>query len=172
MQRIKWCRHFMQIVVGLMISVTTAAASSQEGLALRGQWQQGGIVFGKVAPGFAVQVSDRRVRTTETGDFVFGIAADAPPEFTLELIHPQGQRDRGRRHPQRHPVLQPTLAGRPAPPLHPGGVGHGPAGRALRHRQPDRPRHRGGDPRGRHAGAGGRSRDPDRQPGPQVVSGL
>lgn len=94
MQRIKWCRHFMQIVVGLMISVTTAAASSQEGLALRGQWQQGGIVFGKVASGFAVQVSDRRVRTTETGDFVFGIAADAPPEFTLELIHPQGQRER------------------------------------------------------------------------------
>lgn len=85
--------HLVQIVLLLAVA---AAASAAERLELRGQWQQGGIVFGKVVPGYEVQVGDRRVRTTVAGDFVFGIAPDAPPEFTLELIHPDGDRERFR----------------------------------------------------------------------------
>jgi murein DD-endopeptidase MepM/ murein hydrolase activator NlpD len=84
----------VHILVSLLVAAVTGVTSAAEKLELNGQWQQGGIIFGKAAPGYKVQVGDRRIRTTERGDFVFGLAPDAAPEFTLELIHPQGQVDR------------------------------------------------------------------------------
>ena len=83
--------HLVCLVFGLLCTVVTTTAYALEELELKGQWQQGGIVFGKVAPGHEVKIADRLVRTTEAGDFVFGLAADAPPKFTLELIYPQGR---------------------------------------------------------------------------------
>lgn len=93
MQRIKQYMCVAQLLVGLGVAATVLAAGDEK-LKLKGQWQQGGIVFGKVAPGYEVKVGDRRVRATDTGEFVFGLAADAPAEFTLELIHPKGQVER------------------------------------------------------------------------------
>src|SRR5690606_11306846 len=96
MKRAKRQMRYLQIFLGLLIVAAAPAAFGVEKLTLNGQWQQGGIVFGKVAPGYKVKVGDRRVRATEAGEVVFGIAADAPPEFTLELIHPQGRVERFR----------------------------------------------------------------------------
>lgn len=82
--------HFYWLVFCLIGAIVSTRAFAAEKLELEGQWQQGGIVFGKVAPGFGVKVGDRVVRTTASGDFVFGLAPDASAKFTLELIHPQG----------------------------------------------------------------------------------
>ncbi len=83
--------HIVQLIAGLVCATVTAAVFAAQKLELEGQWQQGGIVFGKVAPGYDVKVGDRVVRTTKSGDFVFGLAPDAPPEFILELIYAQGR---------------------------------------------------------------------------------
>lgn len=62
-----------------------------EPLELKGQWQQGGIIFGKVARGYELQLDGRRVRTTEGGEFVFGLGADAPRQVTLAVRDAAGR---------------------------------------------------------------------------------
>lgn len=60
-------------------------------LKTRGQWQQGGIVFGQVAPGSHVRFAERDVRVTDTGDFVIGLGPDAPAEVVLEVTDGAGR---------------------------------------------------------------------------------
>ena len=69
-------------------------ALAADGLTIRGQWQQGGTLFGSVTPGYSLQLDGRKVRTTSTGEFVFGLGADAPPQVTLVVTDPQGRSEK------------------------------------------------------------------------------
>lgn len=69
----------------LLMWASVGVVYGAEPLVLNGQWQQGGIVFGKVAPGYTVELDGRRLRTTANGDFVFGFAADAPEHVEIVL---------------------------------------------------------------------------------------
>jgi Membrane proteins related to metalloendopeptidases len=74
----------------LMVSPALAA----DALAIRGKWEQGSILFGSVTPGYALKLDGRTVRTTSTGEFVFGLGADAPQQVTLVLTDPQGRSEK------------------------------------------------------------------------------
>lgn len=69
----------------------TLVAQADDTLQLRGQWQQGGILFGRVAPGSEVRFGGRTVRVTDGGDFVLGLGPDAPAEVTIQVIAPDGK---------------------------------------------------------------------------------
>jgi murein DD-endopeptidase MepM/ murein hydrolase activator NlpD len=83
-------RLLLLCVSGLMVIPALAA----DGLTIRGQWQQGGTLFGSVTPGYSLQLDGRKVRTTSTGEFVFGLGADAPQQITLVVTDPQGRSEK------------------------------------------------------------------------------
>lgn len=61
-------------------------------LKMRGQWQQGGVIFGQVTPGSQVSFAEREVRVTDTGDFVIGLGPEAPVEVVVEVVDPNGRK--------------------------------------------------------------------------------
>ena len=55
---------------------------------LRGKLTQGGLIFGKAAPGTKVSLDGRVVRVSPDGDFVFGFGRDAPASAVLKIERP------------------------------------------------------------------------------------
>lgn len=68
----------------------TAAAQDPPLLQLKGNFEQGALIIGSTAPGVAVSVDGRVLRTTAQGRFVFGLDRDAAAEVTLILTSPGG----------------------------------------------------------------------------------
>ncbi len=60
---------------------------------LHGELTQGGLIFGKVAPGTKARLGERILRVSPTGDFVFGFGRDAPPVATLHLERADGNKE-------------------------------------------------------------------------------
>lgn len=73
----------------ILISCGAQAAERPD---IRGEWQQGGILMGKVAPGSQVKVDDRPARVSPEGRVVFGLNRDAPASVTLTITGPDGER--------------------------------------------------------------------------------
>ncbi|MBC6904731.1 M23 family peptidase [Saccharophagus sp. K07] len=84
-------RHFYKALfctlLGLAAVADSVGAQTPE---FRGQWQQGGTIFGKVPAGHGVRVDGRQVKTTPNGDFVFGLGPDAAKEVKVEVVAPDG----------------------------------------------------------------------------------
>lgn len=59
---------------------------------LRGQFVQGGSVFGRTDPENRVEFGGRTLRLSANGDFVFGFTREAPAEATLTITGPDGRR--------------------------------------------------------------------------------
>lgn len=76
-------------LVLLLSGVGTGYAAAPE-LSIKGQWQQGGTLIGKVAPGSTVKLDGRELRVSPEGDFIFGLSRDADPDVILEVITPDG----------------------------------------------------------------------------------
>ncbi len=87
---------------GVLMACTASMSWSQEmqnpeaqdldgqGLKIQGEWQQGAVLRGQVAPGTQVTFLDRKVRVAEDGVFVIGLGRDAPATVTLKT-HQHGQ---------------------------------------------------------------------------------
>lgn len=66
-----------------------------QALELEGRFTQGGLIFGKAAPGAKISLDGRALRLSPDGDFVFGFGRDAPPRATLRIERPgQAAEDR------------------------------------------------------------------------------
>ncbi len=76
-------------LVFLLSGFGTGLAAAPE-LSIKGQWQQGGTLIGKVAPGSAVKLDGRALRVSPEGDFIFGLTRDADPAVVLEVVKPDG----------------------------------------------------------------------------------
>ncbi len=63
---------------------------SAKAIELEGQFTQGGLVFGKVAPGTTVILDERVLQVSTLGDFILGFGRDAPKSATLQLQKPDG----------------------------------------------------------------------------------
>lgn len=76
---------------GLMfvLGMAMAAPASAE-LELKGEMTQGGLIFGKAAPGAAVALNGKPLRMTEDGLFIFGFGRDAAPAATLTVTGADG----------------------------------------------------------------------------------
>lgn len=74
-----WC-------LALCASVVTAVMAGEgPGLSLRGDWQQGAVLQGRVPPGTEVWFNGRALRLSTEGDFIFGLDRDAPEEAELRI---------------------------------------------------------------------------------------
>lgn len=59
-------------------------------LDIQGEWQQGSVLFGRVAPGVSVEFLQRQLRVTQDGQFVFGLGRDFPPQAVLITVTADG----------------------------------------------------------------------------------
>lgn len=69
-----------------------AITSSCVALEFTGQWQQGAVMVGKVAPGEQVEFEGRKVRVADNGQFVIGVARDAEANAQVTTISKSGAR--------------------------------------------------------------------------------
>jgi len=81
-----FCRALLVLFcVGL---TSMAQAGPAPGVELRGEWEQGAVLFGRALPGTKVWFNQRELKLTEDGDFVFGLDRDAPAQATLKFQLP------------------------------------------------------------------------------------
>ena len=76
----------------LLLSAQTAAAEDGK-LVLDGNFVQGGLIQGVVAPGTVVSLDGRVLRVDSQGNFVFGFHRDAPATALLSLRYPDGRKE-------------------------------------------------------------------------------
>lgn len=102
--RIRQAMTVLVSMVGLMTAAALHAAESASGFELRGDWQQGAVLFGTAPAGTRVWFNGRLLRLSADGQFVFGLDRDAPAEAELKLQLP------GEAMPQtyRYPVARRT----------------------------------------------------------------
>jgi murein DD-endopeptidase MepM/ murein hydrolase activator NlpD len=77
----------MRLVLALTFWIAGAVHAAAEPIALSGRLEQGGIVFGNVAPGTQLSFDGRDVSVSERGLFIFGVDRDAQSTATLVIRH-------------------------------------------------------------------------------------
>ena len=60
------------ILIVLLFVISDGSSSKAEPLQLKGDFIQGGLVFGVAPPEVKIIVNDRRVRVSASGKFIFG----------------------------------------------------------------------------------------------------
>ena len=80
----------LQKIVGfiLLMSVGTVVNA----LELKGEWQQGGLILGKVPPETQVEYQGRRLQISSAGEFVLGLGRDAAKQASIVVIDANGVR--------------------------------------------------------------------------------
>jgi murein DD-endopeptidase MepM/ murein hydrolase activator NlpD len=81
----------LRLVASLALACVSTCALSLE---LRGEWQQGGVIIGKVESGMQVEYQGKRLRLSPQGEFVFGLGRDAGSKAILATIDQDGIRKR------------------------------------------------------------------------------
>ena len=76
-------------VAALLLGACASLPAAQE-LELKGDWQQGSVVFGKVAPGTKLEFNGHAVRVSPEGLFLIGLDRDEPPKAELSYTPPGG----------------------------------------------------------------------------------
>lgn len=77
----------MKVLFALVLLLVFPTAQALE---LRGQWQQGGVIIGKVSVGTQVEYAGRKLHVSPSGEFVIGLGRDAKPSATLRIVHADG----------------------------------------------------------------------------------
>ena len=81
--------HSLLLSVLLLIAVSSLNAIDYV-LNLNGDFTQGGLVFGQVAPGSKVIINDQAIRVSDSGDFVIGFGRDYPEQATIKVKFKDG----------------------------------------------------------------------------------
>jgi murein DD-endopeptidase MepM/ murein hydrolase activator NlpD len=76
------------LCTGLWACATVAAESAAPRPELIGEWRQGGVIFGKAAPGSTASFNGRPLRVSPEGRFVVGLDRDEPPKALLVVARP------------------------------------------------------------------------------------
>ncbi len=75
----------------LLLLVLAGFPARAAELQMSGNFTQGGLVYGQVAPDAEVTFEGRKVRVSETGRFILGFGRDAPSNAVLETFWPEGR---------------------------------------------------------------------------------
>ena len=78
-----------RIFLALFILLFLPTVQLQAGVVepeFEGEWVQGAVLIGKVAPGHKLEFLDRQVPVAEDGVFVIGLGRDFPPQATVTVI--------------------------------------------------------------------------------------
>ncbi|MGQ9424591.1 M23 family metallopeptidase [Gilvimarinus sp. F26214L] len=87
--------HLRTACIWLFTLLATAlGASPAMSLEITGEWTQGQLLIGKVAPGSRVEFLDRTLRVDPDGTFVFGLGRDAPEQVAMLVTDPAGKQQR------------------------------------------------------------------------------
>lgn len=78
-----------QCVIFVLFTLTSMVSAALE---LRGEWQQGGVIIGKVPMGTQVEYRDKKLQISPTGEFVIGLGRDAEKQANLVTIDSNGIR--------------------------------------------------------------------------------
>lgn len=74
------------IFISMLLSMATIA------LELRGEWQQGGVIIGKVPQGTQVEYRGKQLQISPSGEFVIGLGRDAESQASIVTIDSDGVR--------------------------------------------------------------------------------
>lgn len=88
MQYSQQYRLFARLLITLSAIITPL---NSHALQLEGEFRQGGLLFGRVAPDNAVLYNGKTLQLTADGQFIIGLDRDAPAEIALEKRSPDGQ---------------------------------------------------------------------------------
>ena len=75
----------------LAVISSVSLAASPKPYELTGQFVQGGLVFGKTAPGSTVTFEGKSIRVSKEGEFLFGFGRDYKKTAMLVVSHPNGK---------------------------------------------------------------------------------
>jgi murein DD-endopeptidase MepM/ murein hydrolase activator NlpD len=81
-------RYRSLLAVLILIAGLPARAgvpATAPGVELRGEWEQGAVLFGRAPAGTKLWFNGRALKQTPSGDFVFGLDRDAPVEAELKV---------------------------------------------------------------------------------------
>ena len=88
----------LRSILLVLVSLTASSLCAEESLLqLQGDLIQGGLVFGKVAPGSTIKINDHGVRVSANGEFVIGFGRDYPANAVLIVDSTKGDE-------QKHPL--------------------------------------------------------------------
>lgn len=76
------------------VPAAAPAAAQTQAAELKGEWQQGSVIFGKAAPGTKVQFNGREVRVSPDGLFLIGLDRDEPAKAEVRITPPAGKEER------------------------------------------------------------------------------
>ena len=82
----------MRLACAIALLLAALWDAEAAALELKGDFVQGGMLRGLVAPGTEVRFLGRRVRVSENGRFVVGFGRDFGPKAELTLVHADGRR--------------------------------------------------------------------------------
>ena len=72
----------------LAVCLLALLASPVLAVEFEGKFTQGGLIFGKAAPGSKIFLNGRALRVSHAGEFVFGFGRDAPSHAVLRIERP------------------------------------------------------------------------------------
>ncbi|MEN0037052.1 MAG: M23 family metallopeptidase [Cellvibrio sp.] len=78
-----------QSVIGILFALSSMAATALE---LKGEWQQGAVILGKVPQGTQVEYRGKKLQISPAGEFVIGLGRDAAQKASFITIDSNGQR--------------------------------------------------------------------------------
>lgn len=78
-----------QCVIFVVFTLTSMVSAALE---LKGEWQQGGVIIGKVPVGTQVEYRDKKLQISPAGEFVIGLGRDAEKQASLVTIDSDGVR--------------------------------------------------------------------------------
>lgn len=80
-----------RLIICLTLMLVNTSVFSLE---LKGEWQQGAVIIGRVEPGVSVEYQGKRLRLSPQGQFVIGLGRDAGTKAILATIDQDGIRKR------------------------------------------------------------------------------
>ncbi|WP_293396276.1 M23 family metallopeptidase [Nevskia sp.] len=84
--------RLIRLAIGglLLTSASLFAAEAAPYTLLKGEWEQGGLLIGKAAPGSKLSFEGQSLKLSDDGRFVIGLDRDAKPEVELRITPPGG----------------------------------------------------------------------------------
>ena len=77
----------------LLLIFLFSGLSGAAPVGLRGDFIQGGLVYGKTSPGAQVTHDGRKVPVSDQGDFIIGFGRNAPEQSKLVVVLPNGDKE-------------------------------------------------------------------------------
>lgn len=77
-------------VIAILVFFSAGLTASEQAR-VKGDFVQGGLLQGEVAPGTQIFIGEQEVRTNSTGHFIIGLDRDAEATLSLRLVAPDGQ---------------------------------------------------------------------------------